>query len=79
MDLWPLGDIKYFLMQNFGTSHGMRLALKNLQHLIMQKIKSIQITLLVVMEHGSDVTATDHSTFKISKINVSTCPGKIGN
>jgi hypothetical protein len=31
------------------------------------------------MEDGSDVTAADHSTFKISKINVSACPGKIRN
>lgn len=31
------------------------------------------------MEDGSDVTATDHSTFKTSKIKVSTCPGIIRN
>ena len=43
----------------------------------MQRTKSIWLTLLVVMEDGSDATATDHSTFKTSKIKVSTCPGII--
>ena len=45
----------------------------------MQRTKSIWLTLLVVMEDGSDATATDHSTFKTSKIKVSTCPGIIRN
>lgn len=31
----------------------------------------------MVMEDGSDAMATDHSTFKISNITVSACPGHI--
>lgn len=62
-------------LKKINKKHCKRANLTNQKISVQQNSKAN--TLLVVMEDGSEATATDHSTFKMSKTRVSPRPGKL--